>query len=592
MKGLKGPLKKPKDFKSTIKDILAYFKDHKLGVGLALILTIIQSFSGAIIPKLFSEMVGSSLGQRDLMLRSALSIFIAAIGYFVFMYSKSLIVIKISQKIINKIRKEAFKSLQESEVSYYDKKGSGSIVSRLTNDIDAMGNAVGEALIQLITSIFLVIFGISFLIISVPFKVAIITFLSIPFLYILLNVTTKNMFKYFGRQQKKLGEVNSLVEESISGMLAIKLYSQEEYFLNKFKEKNLELREATFKASFNSMFLGPLITIFQNILYTIIVVVVLSVYFKNDGGSENLYYMAGIITAATGYTIQILNPVRMLGQLFGNISSGLAGGERVFQLVREASEHKEHETVEIHTIKGDIEFDNVTFSYPNGPKVLKNLRFKVNAGETIAIVGATGSGKTTLINLFSKFYDIDSGKIKIDNIDLATIKRGSLRKNIGVVLQDSYLFEGSVENNIGYSKENSDIGEIIEAAKEANADGFISRLPKGYKSKVQSGGTNFSHGERQLISIARTLLANPSMLILDEATSSVDTRTEKHIIDALEKISKGRTSFVIAHRLQTIKNADRILVIDRGELVEFDTHDELMTKQGYYYQLYTSQFGK
>jgi ATP-binding cassette subfamily B protein len=419
----------------------------------------------------------------------------------------------------------------------------------------------------------------------INWALALVVILFVPLMIFFTMKVSKVTRKGFVAQQKHLGSLNSITEESISGLKVIKLYGQESDVIKEFEYKNNELKKAGFKAQVWAGIIMPVINFMNNFIYLIIVSI---------GGllaiAGKVAITVGDISAITMYARQFIQPIANLAQLFNSLQQGLAGAERVFALIDEEDEYVGDGEIEVNKFNGCVQFSNVTFGYEKDKIVLNDITFEAPAGETVAIVGPTGSGKTTIINLLNRFYDIDSGSIEIDNKNIKTYKKDDLRKKIGVVLQDTSLFSGTVYENIVYGDLTASKDEVIEASKMANAYDFIMKLPHGFDSEVYEGGQNFSQGERQLISIARTILSNPDILILDEATSNVDTRTESKIQKSMLTLMKGRTSFVIAHRLQTIRNAHKIIVIKEGLLIESGTHSELLEHKGFYYDLYTTQF--
>jgi len=391
--------------------------------------------------------------------------------------------------------------------------------------------------------------------------------------------------KGFTKQQKYLGNLNGIVEESVSGIKNIKLFGSEDEVVSEFEEVNENLRDSGYKAQVAAGMIMPIINFMNNLIYVLITV--FGGYLAITG---RIPVSVGNISAITQYSRMFIQPISNLAQLFNTLQQGLAGAERVFTLIDMPTEYENDGEVAVDKFAGHVEFRNVTFGYEEDKTVLKGISFDAEIGKTVAIVGPTGSGKTTIINLMNRFYDVDQGQILIDNQPINEYRKDDLRKNIGVVLQDTKLFMGTVYDNIIYGNLDATKEEVIEAAKLANAHDFIVRLPHGYESEVYEEGTNFSQGERQLISIARTILSDPDILILDEATSNVDTRTEFKIQESMKTLMEGRTSFVIAHRLQTIRNASKIIVIKDGTLIESGNHHQLLTEKGFYHDLYTTQF--
>lgn len=574
-----------KDFKGTLRRVLSYLIKYKIGLIVVFFSTISGTVANLAIPYIFSITIDQYILKLDyngILRMSIILVGIGIIGGF-FSWLQSYMMAVMSQKTVRDIRQDAFDQLQVLPLKYYDTKQSGAIMSRLTNDIELISSALSQTVVQLVTSVITVIGSVVMMIIA-SWELAIITILFIPPMIIFTILIAKKTFKSFKEQQKHLASINGIVEESIGGLKAVKLYNQENNVLKEFEKKNEELKKVGFKAQLYSGVVMPVINFINNFVYVIIVVA---------GGYMAIRFntvSVGQISAVSAYARQFTRPISQLAQLFNTLQQAIAGAERVFEIIDEENEYINDAGLRVEKIKGDVEFRNVYFGYTKDKRILKDITFKAEVGETIAIVGPTGSGKTTIINLINRFYDVDEGEILVDGYNVNDIKKDNLRSKVGVVLQDTNLFSGTVYDNIKYGKMNATNEEVMEAARLANADGFISRLPDGYKTDVYEGGQNFSQGERQLISIARTILSNPDILILDEATSNVDTRTESRIQESMDYLMKGRTSFVIAHRLQTIRNADKILVIKDGRIIENGSHAELLSQKGFYYDLYTTQF--
>lgn len=577
--------KGPKDFKGTVKRVLGYLKKYKLGLFVVFISTILGTIFNLAIPYVFSITIDRyilDINYRGIVL---MSIVLIALGGLAGLFSwlQSYIMASISQKTVKDIRQDTFENLQNLSLKYYDSNSSGDIMSRLTNDIELISSALSQVVVQLITSGITVVGSVIMMFVA-SWRLALITIIFVPVMGIFTIFITKKTFKNFKAQQQHLASLNGIVEESIGGLRAIKLYNQEDNVIDKFQKKNEELKVAAFKAQLYSGVIMPVINFINNLVYVIIVV---------SGGYFAIRFNAvsvGQIAAVSAYARQFTRPISQLAQLFNTLQQAVAGAERVFEVMDKEDEYVNGSKFRIEKLKGHVKFNDVFFGYEKDKTILKDISFEANPGEIIAIVGPTGSGKTTIINLINRFYDVDRGQILIDGHNINDINKDSLRDKVGVVLQDTNLFTGTVFDNIRYGKRDATREEVIEASKLANADGFVSRLPKGYDTEISEGGENFSQGERQLISIARTILSNPDILILDEATSNVDTRTEYHIQESMEYLMKGRTSFVIAHRLQTIRNADKILVIKDGEIIEHGNHRRLLEQKGFYHDLYTTQF--
>lgn len=573
------------DRKATIKRLWSYLGNYTIGLVIVFASLLFASGLAVFMPLLFGYAIDNI---KELDFYGAYTygayIMIVAIIYasvqFIGKYSMEII----SQNTVAKIRQDAFDKLQMLPVKYYDQNQAGDIVSRLTNDVDLISNILANFITQLVTSVVTLI-GAIIMMFYLNWVIALVVLVFVPLMAFITSRISKVTRKGFIAQQKHLGNLNGIIEESISGLQVIKLYGQEEHTELEFHETNVDLRNTGYKAQVFAGFIMPIINFFNNLIY--IIIVIIGAFFF----SKSMFAITiGRITSLTQYARQFVQPISNLGQLFNTLQQGLAGAERVFTLIDEETEYTESEATEVDSFEGVISFKDVNFGYEVDKPVLKHISFDVNKGDVTAIVGPTGSGKTTIINLLNRFYDVDSGDILIDGESLKSYKKDDLRKNIGVVLQDTKLFTGTVYDNIVYGDLNATKEEVEKAAILANAHDFIMKLPNGYDSEVSEAGNNFSHGERQLISIARTILSNPDILILDEATSNVDTRTEFKIQESMSTLMKGRTSFVIAHRLQTIRNANTIIVVKDGEIIEKGSHKELLTEQGFYYDLYTTQF--
>ena len=572
--------------KEVIARIWNYLGRHKLGLLFVAISITITSALAVLIPWLFAIAIDDYFLVKDFVgaYRMGAYIIIVAVLNSIVRYFGRYLMILISQDTVHKIRQDAFDNLQKLPVKYYDQNQAGTIVSRLTNDVELINNSLSQVTLELIAGVITII-GSLIMMFIVNWALSLVVLAFLPLMIIITMQIGKRTRSGFIAQQKHLGKLNGIIEESISGMDIVKLYSLQDKFNNHFSDTNHKLRNASFKAQFLASIVMPIITFLNNLIYVIIVFL---------GGLIKIMGWAvitiGDISAITQYARQFVQPIAQLAQLFNTLQQGLAGAERVFELIDEKTEYENDSDMPVEHLNGHIEFEHVTFGYEEGKTVLKDINFEAEKGKTIAIVGPTGSGKTTIINLLNRFYDITEGTIKVDDVDIKEYNRDQYRQNVGVVLQDTSLFTGTVYENIIYGRRTATKEEVYKAAKLANAHDFIMKLPKDYNSLVDEGGKNFSQGERQLISIARTILSDPDVLILDEATSNVDTRTEFKIQESMHILMKNRTSFVIAHRLQTIRNADKIIVIKDGELIESGNHHELLDEKGFYYDLYTTQF--
>ncbi|MDU1442551.1 ABC transporter ATP-binding protein [Clostridium cochlearium] len=580
------PVKKAKNTKGTVKRIWEYLKkENKKALWTVMLLVLITSVLGVLGPYFIGVAIDDYISVKDVpgAIKIILILAIIYVLTAIFTWLQTYIMVIVSQRTIKDIRAELFSKLQKLSLKFFDNNAHGDIMSRATNDIDNLNNALTQSVIQILSSI-LTIIGVTVAMFLLNPIMALATFIIIPIMFFITKYLGRLTKKSFIERQESLGDLNGLIEETIGGQDIITLFSREEYVFNKFEEKNNKLRTTTTTAEILSGAMRPLMNFINNLGFALVVAV---------GGVLTLKGMAtvGIIASFVNYSRQFSRPLNQLASLYNTIQSAIAGGERVFEIIDEVPDIQDKDSaVKIETLKGEVDFKNVNFSYKEYTPVLKNINFQCNPGETIALVGPTGSGKTTIINLLTRFYDINDGNIKIDNLDIKEYSIKSLRRRVGVVLQDNYLFSGTIKDNIRYGRLDATDEEIIEAAKLANAHSFIKHLPKKYDTIVTSQGENLSHGQRQLLSIARVILSNPDILILDEATSNIDTRTELQIQKGLKNLMKGRTSFVIAHRLKTIEEADKILVIKNGEIIERGNHETLMEDQGFYHNLYVSQF--
>ncbi len=579
----KKEVEKVKNPKKILGKIWKYLSRSKEKLYIGVVLVTMATSLHLLIPYLMAKSIDEYIipKKSDGLLELLILMCMIQLVIELFNYTQARIMLVISQGTVGKMREDLFSKYQTLPIGYFDKRKKGDLMSRITNDIENISNTLSQSVSEVIRSIISISGALIFMFL-LNWQLSMVTILTVPMVIIIGKLLGKYTKKYFGVYLGKLGSVNGIIEEDITGLKTIKAYGQEKARLKIFVEKNKEMREYGIKAQVVSGLMGPSMNLVNNLRFT--VVVAFGAWFSLHG-----LVTIGIITSFINYSRQFGRPISNLAQLYNNIQSALAGAERLFEVLDEESEYI-NEGIKLEEVEGKVIFENVVFSYEEGKEVLKGISFEGNKGESIALVGPTGAGKTTIINLISKFYSIDSGKIEIDGINIDEIEKNSLRKRLGVVLQDTYLFSGSVRENIRFGRLEASDEEIEWVCKMANAHDFIERLPYGYETELSEDGGNLSEGQRQLLAIARAILANHDILILDEATSNVDTRTEKYIQDALLKLMKGKTSFIIAHRLSTIKEADKIIVINGGKVQEEGNHKELFEKKGFYYDLYMSQF--
>lgn len=505
----------------------------------------------------------------------------ALIFQFTTFYSQ-IFMANVVQNSMRDLRRDLNTKLNHVPISYFDRHPFGDILSRVTNDVDSVSNALQQSLLQIINAFLGISFAL-FMLLFISWKLAIIAIVMIPMAYLISRKVSQVSQPHFRSQAKYLGLLNGFVQESLTGFSVIKLYGKEEDSVEEFQRINESLRESGFKAAFISGMMNPLTAVVSNAGY--IAVAVLGIL-EVIAGKITL----GNVQAAAQYVWQINQPISVITQLSTVIQAATASTQRIFEFLDE-EELVQQEAVSLpKEIHGDVTFENVCFSYSDKQPLIKNFNVHVKSGETVAIVGPTGAGKTTMINLLMRFYDVESGAIKLDGHDIRNFTRADYRSQFGMVLQDAWLYQDTIRENIRFGNLTASDEEVREAAKAANVDHFIQTLGEGYDTVINQEASNISLGQKQLLTIARTFIADPKILILDEATSSVDTRLEVLIQKAMEKIMKGRTSFVIAHRLSTIRDADLILVMDKGEIIEQGTHDDLISQNGFYYDLYNSQF--
>ncbi|MFS0784608.1 ABC transporter ATP-binding protein [Bacillus sp. 1P06AnD] len=568
------------DTKDTIMRIWKMLTEQKAMFYFVLFLVLVSSILSLAGPVLIGKMIDDHIVARSTSGLSAALLALLAIYalYSLSQWLQNILMISIAQKTVVRLRALLFSHFHKLPISFFDKRQHGELMSRVTNDIENVSSTLNSSVIQLLSSTLTIIGTVTVMVYLSPL-LALCMFLIVPVMFGGMKWITNRTGKLFQLQQKNLGELNGVIEESISGQRIIKAFSQEQEIENLFTDKVENLRKSGFWAQTYSGLIPKVMNTLNNISFAII---------AGIGGIFALkgWISIGGIVVFIEFSRQFTRPLNDLANQFNTLLSAVAGAERVFEILDTGEEsHDEEDKKRLPAIKGDVVFDHVSFSYEGGGKTINDISFHAKSGEMVAFVGPTGAGKTTIVNILSRFYDFDEGSITIDGFEITDYTRESVREHMGFVLQESFLFQGTIRENLRYGRLDAGDEEIIRAAKAANAHSFIERLPDGYDTVLQDGGNDLSHGQKQLLAIARAVLADPVILILDEATSSIDTITELHIQQALKELMKDRTSFVIAHRLNTVREADRIVVLQDGEIIETGTHNQLMGEKGFYAQL-------
>lgn len=596
MANLGKPKVRAKDLGGTIRKLWRYLAVHKWMLILVLFMVVVNVAMGLLGPYVLGLAVDNLVYEQG---DGIMRLIVCLGGIYAVLslsaYLQNYWMIGISQKTVYTMRKDLFRHFHLLPIDYFVKRRHGELMSRITNDIDNVSQTLNSSFIQIFSSV-LTFAGMLVLMAALSPLLTLVTLLIVPLMFLGMRWITSRTGRLFKEQQRYLGDLNGYVEETVSGQRIVKLFSQEKRVIEEFMEKNRRLRDASYWAQVYSGFIPKLMNVLNNASFAIIAAV---------GGWLTLrgVISVGTILVFAEYARQFTRPLNDLANQFNTLLSAAAGAERVFEVMEEESEFEDHEdsrekehlqTAQLQTVRGEIRFENVSFSYDGdeGEKLdtLQGIDLHVKPGETMALVGPTGAGKTTITSLLARFYDPQQGRILIDGIDITTIERNELRRLMGFVLQDTFLFAGTIRENIRYGRLEASDEEVEHAAKLANAHSFIMQLPQGYDTVLTQDAADISQGQRQLLAIARAILADPAILILDEATSSIDTITEIKIQEALYRLMQGRTSIVAAHRLNTIQNADQIVVLHQGRIIERGTHQSLLAKKGYYYDLYQSQF--
>jgi ATP-binding cassette subfamily B protein len=591
------PIEKAKDFKGTLRRLLAYLKPHRVKFIIIFLAAVASTVFSIVSPKVMGQAI-TKLFEGFLLKMKGLpnaaidfkyisNIIFILIGIYlvsaIFNYIQQYIMADVAQRTVYEMRKDINAKLSRLPLKYFDGRTHGEILSRVTNDVDVISSTLQQSLTQLITSVVTLV-GIVVMMLTISPMLTLIAFVTLPLSFLATKVIAKQSQKFFARQQKYLGQLSGQVEEMYTGHKIVKVFNYEKQSIAKFNKVNDQLYDAGWKAQFISGIIMPLMMAIGNLGYVFIAIL---------GGIAVIRgkVTIGNIQAFIQYSREFSHPIVQASNIANIIQSTIAAAERVFEVLDEVEQIPEQKNpLHLDQPKGDVKFEHIKFGYSEEKILIEDMSIDVKKGQTIAIVGPIGAGKTTLVNLLMRFYEINDGKITVDGLDIRDMERGKLRSLFGMVLQDTWLFKGSIKENIAYGREKATEEEILQAAQVAYADHFIRTLPDGYDTILNEEANNISQGQKQLLTIARAILADPAILILDEATSSVDTRTEIHLQKAMLALMEGRTSFVIAHRLSTIRDADLILVMNQGSIIEKGTHQELLKQDGFYADLYNSQF--
>ncbi|MFR5470455.1 MAG: ABC transporter ATP-binding protein [Romboutsia sp.] len=579
---------KEQSTKYILKRMSKYLYKYKFTIIISIILTIVSNIFALVGPMLSGyaiEVIEKGNGNIDFS-KIFYYAFLMIVFYFcssILSYIISIIMVKTARNVVYSLRKDAFDTLLNLPLSYFDKNSIGDVLSKITYDIDTMGSTLSTDLINILTSIVTLV-GSFFMMFTISKKLVLIFFITIPMSIISTKYITNKTRPLFRKRAKKIGDLNGFVEENISGLKIIKAYNKESKTIDEFKNINKKAVDAYYNAEYYGSMTVALISFINNISLAFISTIGSILYLKNE-------MTLGQISSFVLYSRKFSGPIREISNLISDMQSSFAASERVFRFIDEKREEDDKVDAEkLENVYGKIDINNVTFSYDLNEKVLENLNINAKPNIVVAIVGPTGCGKTTIINLLMKFYNRDEGEILVDDKNIDNITKKSMRQAYAMVLQDTWLFEGSIYENIAYGNENATLDDVKRVAKLAQIDDFIEKLPNGYNTIISGNGDNISKGQKQLINIARAMLIDAKMLILDEATSNIDSKTEIQIQNALLEIMKGKTCFIIAHRLSTIKNADQILVLNNGKIIEQGKHEELLEEDGFYANLFKSQF--
>lgn len=599
---------KPKQMGKTIKQFLAVLSKWRWQILAALLLSVVSTLCGVFGPKILGEMTNTAVESfqgavaengghvpSGEVLAGAINwgkignLALILIGLYLasalLSYIEGVIFARVSAQYAKRTRAEIIEKIARLPIAYFDRNQIGDTLSRINNDVEMVSNTLANMLTQMVTAVTTLV-GIFVMMLTISVSLSMLALVVIPLSLIFVAMTAKKAQKHFRTQQRTLGVLNSVIEEDFSGQTLIKVNTREPQVTEEFMGANQKLCESSWRAQFFSALAFPITNVFTNLNYVIICVV-------GGGMAIDGKLLIGSVQAFIQYVSQFNRPITEVSQISSNLQQALAAAERIFEFLDEPEEVPDAaDALTIPQVKGEVEFNHVNFGYNEGEETIKDFSIKIKPGMQVAIVGPTGAGKTTMINLLMRFYDPTAGYIAIDGVPTREMRRADVRKMFGMVLQDTWLFSGTIEENLKYGNPKATLDDVIKAAKACRVHHFIESLPKGYKTEIAEDSDNISAGEKQLLTIVRAMVANPPMMILDEATSNVDTRTEQLIQDAFQKLTKGRTSFVIAHRLSTIRNSDLIIVMKEGQIVEQGNHEELLGQNGFYAELYNSQFKK
>ncbi len=574
-----------KNVRGTLLRIWDYVREQKQALILTGILVAISSTLDVLGPFLLGRTIDNFILEGDLRgLAGMMALMLAVyVGSALASWLQTYVMAEATQQAVTDIRNDLFAKLQTLSLRFFDQRSHGELMSRLSNDVENISNVLTSGITGLISSV-LSLVGVAVMMFLLNVRLAIVTLITVPLMVLISRWIAKRTRSGFRQQQAFLGDLNGIIEENVTGLRVVKAYGREADIVARFRATNQELRKASTQAQIFAGTLPPLTNLVNSTGWTIV---------AGAGGWMAVQQLASVgdIASFVIYARRFGWPMNQIASLYNSIQSAIAGAERVFEILDEEPDLTDAVDAQpMGQVEGDVVFEDVCFEYEENVPVLKHVDLHARPGQTIALVGPTGAGKTTIVNMLTRFYDVDCGSILIDGVDIRDIRMDDLRRKLGIVLQDTYLFADTVMENIRYGRLDATNEEVIAAAKVANADQFIHRLPQGYETPLSERGSNLSQGQRQLLAIARAVLVDPSILVLDEATSSIDTRTEKIIQEAMLRLMEGRTSFVIAHRLSTIREADEILVINDGEIIERGTHQELLDQRGFYHNLYVAQF--